>query len=64
MFRHHLVNLRGHERLNFDREGHTFLASFARINCYEQVFKLSRAGIDSLNLQAEAESSTTISSTR
>ena len=24
MFRHHLVNLRGHERLNFDREGHIF----------------------------------------
>ena len=38
-FRHHLVNLRGHERLNFDREGHTFLASFARIHRHEQVFK-------------------------
>ena len=39
MFRHHLVNLRGHERLNFDREGHTFPASFALIHRHEQVFK-------------------------
>ena len=38
MFRHHLVNLRGHKRLNFDREGHAFLPSFALIHRHEQVF--------------------------
>ena len=39
MFRHHLVNLRGHERLHFDREGHTFPGSFALTHRHEQVLK-------------------------
>ena len=39
MFRHHLVNLRGHERQNLDREGRAFLALSALTYRYEQVLK-------------------------
>ena len=39
MFRHHLVNLRGHERQNLDREGRAFLDLSALTYRYEQVLK-------------------------
>ena len=48
MFRHHLVNLRGHVRQNLDGEGHAFLAAFALIHRHEQAFKSCHVRISTL----------------